>query len=400
MLSLTQGLGTQPPSAERRARSDPRRSRRSSSAPASPGPGASVLAALLVAMECPHLSSSVCIAPDSAKFPNGSPSSWCCSGECGPRRPATHPRPRLRRACRLGAAGGGRADSGSGAGKPGPVAGEGYSVRRAERRRAERRRRLLCFPWPDGPAGEGEAREGCEPAGATSAWGRRQAGTLACGSRPCAARQCRGAVVARVARSGGCGSGCPAPTRRPHVWPGPSCVPSSTGQEKRRSWGQLCLGCWARWGPSLPALAPLPFASPCAPATRPTPGGREPRPREVLRTREAEVRGFHQHGRGKFENRLRAKKAQKADGAAALEGRLALLFRSSWWVETALGFPSPCAGGQLLGLCNAFALLKHLNSFCRASWKPQCPLIVCSNDLGSHRPHCFDYFLVGPWCSR
>lgn len=35
-------------------------------------------------MECPHLSSSVCIAPDSAKFPNGSPSSWCCSGECGP----------------------------------------------------------------------------------------------------------------------------------------------------------------------------------------------------------------------------------------------------------------------------------------------------------------------------
>lgn len=49
-----------------------------------------VPAAVLVAMECPHLSSSVCIAPDSAKFPNGSPSSWCCSGECssgagGPR---------------------------------------------------------------------------------------------------------------------------------------------------------------------------------------------------------------------------------------------------------------------------------------------------------------------------
>lgn len=38
-----------------------------------------VPAAVLVAMECPHLSSSVCIAPDSAKFPNGSPSSWCCS---------------------------------------------------------------------------------------------------------------------------------------------------------------------------------------------------------------------------------------------------------------------------------------------------------------------------------
>ncbi|KAJ8790408.1 hypothetical protein J1605_021485 [Eschrichtius robustus] len=42
-------------------------------------------------MECPHLSSSVCIAPDSAKFPNGSPSSWCCSGECGPRRPCSAP---------------------------------------------------------------------------------------------------------------------------------------------------------------------------------------------------------------------------------------------------------------------------------------------------------------------
>lgn len=36
-------------------------------------------------MECPHLGSSVCIAPDSAKFPQGSPSSWCCSGECGLR---------------------------------------------------------------------------------------------------------------------------------------------------------------------------------------------------------------------------------------------------------------------------------------------------------------------------
>lgn len=39
-------------------------------------------------MECPHLGSSVCIVPDSAKFPQGSPSSWCCSGECGLRRAA------------------------------------------------------------------------------------------------------------------------------------------------------------------------------------------------------------------------------------------------------------------------------------------------------------------------
>ncbi|XP_066557884.1 ubiquitin carboxyl-terminal hydrolase 3 isoform X1 [Amia ocellicauda] len=30
-------------------------------------------------MECPHLNSSVCIAPDSSRFPSGSPSSWCCS---------------------------------------------------------------------------------------------------------------------------------------------------------------------------------------------------------------------------------------------------------------------------------------------------------------------------------
>ncbi|XP_073159674.1 ubiquitin carboxyl-terminal hydrolase 3 isoform X3 [Lepidochelys kempii] len=30
-------------------------------------------------MECPHLGSSVCIAPASARFPQGSPSSWCCS---------------------------------------------------------------------------------------------------------------------------------------------------------------------------------------------------------------------------------------------------------------------------------------------------------------------------------
>ncbi|XP_053573269.1 ubiquitin carboxyl-terminal hydrolase 3 isoform X2 [Bombina bombina] len=30
-------------------------------------------------MECPHLSANVCIAPDTATFPNGCPSSWCCS---------------------------------------------------------------------------------------------------------------------------------------------------------------------------------------------------------------------------------------------------------------------------------------------------------------------------------
>ncbi|XP_063782607.1 ubiquitin carboxyl-terminal hydrolase 3 isoform X2 [Pseudophryne corroboree] len=34
---------------------------------------------LRTAMECPHLTASVCIVPDSAAFPSGSPSSWCCS---------------------------------------------------------------------------------------------------------------------------------------------------------------------------------------------------------------------------------------------------------------------------------------------------------------------------------
>ncbi|MEE6517924.1 hypothetical protein FKM82_028528 [Ascaphus truei] len=34
-------------------------------------------------MECPHLSASVCIGPDSARFPGGCPSSWCCSGPGG-----------------------------------------------------------------------------------------------------------------------------------------------------------------------------------------------------------------------------------------------------------------------------------------------------------------------------
>ncbi|XP_066524523.1 ubiquitin carboxyl-terminal hydrolase 3 [Hoplias malabaricus] len=30
-------------------------------------------------MECPHLGSSVCVSVDATRFPNGSPSSWCCS---------------------------------------------------------------------------------------------------------------------------------------------------------------------------------------------------------------------------------------------------------------------------------------------------------------------------------
>ncbi|MCJ8735912.1 hypothetical protein PDJAM_G00252920 [Pangasius djambal] len=33
----------------------------------------------LLVMECPHLSSTVCVAVDPSRFPHGSPSSWCCS---------------------------------------------------------------------------------------------------------------------------------------------------------------------------------------------------------------------------------------------------------------------------------------------------------------------------------
>lgn len=200
-------LGTQPPSAERPTKSDLRRSLRNPSFPTSRGAGVSVLfAAVLVAMECPHLSSSVCIAPDSAKFPNGSPSSWCCSGECGPRRPCCAPEVRAQLGLPSRGRGRRRVDSATSKGEPGPAPWEGYAVRRP--RRAEWRR-LLCFPRPDGPAGEGEARAGGSPLG-----------PRACGGNPAAwpphpavprgsARRC-----CRVESSGG---GCPAPTGRSYV---------------------------------------------------------------------------------------------------------------------------------------------------------------------------------------
>lgn len=86
-------------------------------------------------------------------------------------------------------------------------------------------------------------------------------------------------------RVGGGGGGCPAPTRRPHVWRGPSFVPSLTGRQKRCSRGAaLSRLRGALWGPSLPAWAPH------APATRPTPtgGNRDPERCWVLRRRRSE----------------------------------------------------------------------------------------------------------------
>lgn len=224
-----------------------------------------------------------------------------------PGGPAAHPRPRLRRACRLGAAGGRRADAGRGEGEPGSAAGEGYAARRAERRRAERRRRLLCFPRPDGPAGKGEAREGLEPAGATA-----RGGGGGRGPRP-----------ARLA-----------PPRRLPV-PGGLCWPVSPGRG-RRGWVscphkaaarvaglelRLVLDrtrraplsgrsfVWAAGRAGALRYLPRPrFLSLPRMLRQPDPrgAGGSPEPQEVLRTQAAEVGVFHQLGRVKFENRLRA----------------------------------------------------------------------------------------------
>lgn len=60
--------------------------------------------------------------PSSPTAPRRPGAAAVSASPCGP---ATHPRPRLRGACRLEAAGGGRADSGRGEGKPGSAAGEG-----------------------------------------------------------------------------------------------------------------------------------------------------------------------------------------------------------------------------------------------------------------------------------
>lgn len=107
----------------------------------------------------------------------------------------------------------------------------------------------------------------------------------------------------------GCGGGCPAPTRRPHVWRGPGCIPPRPHEKSAARRAQLCLGCGALGGPSPlppPRFLSLPFASRQARATRSTPGG-SPQPREALGTRVAEVGVFRQPGRVKFEDRLRAK---------------------------------------------------------------------------------------------
>ncbi|KAL0601317.1 LOW QUALITY PROTEIN: Ubiquitin carboxyl-terminal hydrolase 3, partial [Plecturocebus cupreus] len=266
VLSLTQGLETQPPSAERLARSDPRRSLRSFSAPTSPGPGATVFpATFLVAMECPHLSSSVCIAPDSAKFPNGSPSSWCCSVR--PRAgPAAHPRPRLCRACRLGAAGGRRADLGrsKGKGKRGLAGWGGYAVRRARagaaaaplfleaRRPGERRR---------GPQGAG-VRGGLERVGAAA--GGDPGPRCAPLPRPAVAGGC-----VRPCRGVACGAGVGprgAAARVAGTAPGSSADRTGGSSLSRRSfvWAAGRAGAPLRRQPQ----PGFPFPSPQAPAPR------------------------------------------------------------------------------------------------------------------------------------
>jgi hypothetical protein len=166
--------------------------------PESLSSGVSVVpAAVLVAMECPHLSSSVCIAPDSAKFPNGSPSSWCCSGECGPKPAGRAPEaPALPG---LPSKGRGRPVHGPGEGLG--RTGSGCAVRRARAGAsplfpAARR----PGPWRRGPRGAG-VRGGLE------AWGRGGLGVWPAPlAPPCGAGWGTRGAVARVARPAWLGS--------------------------------------------------------------------------------------------------------------------------------------------------------------------------------------------------
>lgn len=120
--------------------------------------------------------------------------------------PAAHPRPRSRPACRLGAAGGRRADPGWGEGEPGPAPGEGYSVRRARAGAAGGAAAAPLFPAARRP---GPLRRG--PRGAGARGGHERVGAAAGGgpgprgSPP--APPCRGAVLTRVAGSGAVGAG-------------------------------------------------------------------------------------------------------------------------------------------------------------------------------------------------
>lgn len=239
-----------------------------------------------------------------------------------PGGPNAHPRSRLRRACRLGAAGGRRADSATSEGEPGPAAGEGYAVRLARAGGAAAAAPLFSAGRRSGPRRRG-------PRGAGARWGHERVGTSAgqdSGPRlappPCpgpGARPCR--------RVGSCGGGCPAPTGRSHVCVcrgegGAELRPVLSGTGKTPLSRRIFVWAAGRAGaPSPPASAPFPFACPQAQATRPTPGG-SPEPEAVLGTRAAEVGVFHQPGRVKFENKLQAEKAREAVPAAASERRL------------------------------------------------------------------------------
>lgn len=158
------------------------------------------------------------------------------------------------------------------------------------------------FPAARRPGGRRRGPRGAGACGAPSAWGQRRAGTPALRARP------RPAVPGGCARRwcgvAGRGGGCPAPIRLPHVRVASPPRPAGQGAAL---WAQLCLGCGVRGGTPPPAPAPLPFPSPQARATRSTPS-ESPEPEEALGTRAAEVGVFHQPGRVKFENRLRAEK--------------------------------------------------------------------------------------------
>lgn len=172
-------------------------------------------------MECPHLSSSVCIAPDSAKFPNGSPSSWCCSGECGP-----------------------------GAGRPrtrGPGSGPGLAVEGPRAGGARPRGRLR---------GAGRAR-GVE---GTRRGGRGGGSFVSRG--PTAGPAEERPAGARGERAAGGMTRRPAPLASANIRAGPACagsglaVPRGPDRKSAALWAQLCLDCRAR-GP-LRAASPPP----------------------------------------------------------------------------------------------------------------------------------------------
>lgn len=187
-----------------------------------------VPAAVLVAMECPHLSSSVCIAPDSAKFPNGSPSSWCCSGECGPWAG----RPRTR----------------------GPGSGPGLAVEGPREGGARPPGRLRGAGRARGARGRGAAGAAAAPLfRAARRPGRQRRGPPG----PEASTQRQDDAAARTPRlrehKG-------RSRVRPHVWRDRALVPPWAGQEKLRCAVAALSGLPGARAPSEPSFSGFPQA--------------------------------------------------------------------------------------------------------------------------------------------